>query len=188
MTVTIGENCVSVIWSMLILVQCWYNAVWPVVKCLILIILVWKAIDLRNILILNNNFFSLRGCWMPGQRPLMYDMPQALQTDIAMDDAGKLLGQVCKYAKCSFPANTRCWPNVGLMLGQWRRQWADISPALGHQLVCAGFCHFTNTLCVISNPSTCSIPTKAQRIVLTMPASEKWYIFSRIYLVHKKML
>ena len=33
------------------------------------------------------------------------------------------------------PANTRGWPNVGLMLGQRRRRWANVSPTLGQRLV-----------------------------------------------------
>ena len=34
-----------------------------------------------------------------------------------------------------YPANTRRWPDVGLMLP---RRWATISPKLGHRLVFAG--------------------------------------------------
>ena len=33
------------------------------------------------------------------------------------------------------PANTRHWPNVGLMLGQRRRRWNNISPTLSQHLV-----------------------------------------------------
>ena len=29
------------------------------------------------------------------------------------------------------PANTRCWPNAGSMLGQRRRRWTNIEPAFG---------------------------------------------------------
>ena len=42
---------------------------------------------------------------------------------------------------CSPPphtANTRRWPNVGLMLGQRRRRWASISPTVGQRIVFAG--------------------------------------------------
>ena len=38
----------------------------------------------------------------------------------------------------NIPANTRRWPNVGLMLAQRRRRWANVSPTLGQQLVFAG--------------------------------------------------
>ena len=42
-------------------------------------------------------------------------------------------------ALCPYPANTRRWPNVGLMLGQRRRRWANVSPTLGQHLVFAGY-------------------------------------------------
>ena len=35
------------------------------------------------------------------------------------------------------PANTSCWPNVGLTLGQRRRRWANVSPTLDQRLVFA---------------------------------------------------
>ena len=38
----------------------------------------------------------------------------------------------------SEPANTRRWTNVGLMLGQRRRRWANIKPTLVQRLVLAG--------------------------------------------------
>ena len=38
----------------------------------------------------------------------------------------------------SSPANTRRWPNDGLMLDQRRRRWANIHPTLGQRLVFAG--------------------------------------------------
>ena len=38
----------------------------------------------------------------------------------------------------NIPANTRRGPNAGLMLGQRRRRWANINPALGPRLVLAG--------------------------------------------------
>ena len=34
-----------------------------------------------------------------------------------------------------FPANTRCWPNAGLMLGQRLRCWPNIKPALDRRIV-----------------------------------------------------
>ena len=36
------------------------------------------------------------------------------------------------------PANTRRWNSAGFMLGQPRRRWAKIGPALGQRLVFAG--------------------------------------------------
>ena len=39
---------------------------------------------------------------------------------------------------CLNPANMRCWPNVALLLGQRRRQWASSKPTLGQRLVFAG--------------------------------------------------
>ena len=36
------------------------------------------------------------------------------------------MGQACDI----YPANTRRWTNVGLMLGQSRRRWANIKPTL----------------------------------------------------------
>ena len=36
------------------------------------------------------------------------------------------------------PANTRRWTSAGFMLGQCRRRWARIRPALGQRLVFAG--------------------------------------------------
>ena len=40
---------------------------------------------------------------------------------------------------CPFSANTRHWTNVGLMLGQRRRRWANIKPTLVQWVVFAGF-------------------------------------------------
>ena len=37
-----------------------------------------------------------------------------------------------------FPAYTRRWPNVGLLLGQRRRRWANSKPTLGQRLMFAG--------------------------------------------------
>ena len=37
-----------------------------------------------------------------------------------------------------FPANTRYSPNAAPMLGQRRRRWTNIGPALGQSLVFAG--------------------------------------------------
>ena len=43
------------------------------------------------------------------------------------------------FSSCSYnPGNTRLWSNVGLMLGQRQRQWANISPISGQRLVFAG--------------------------------------------------
>ena len=36
------------------------------------------------------------------------------------------------------PAKTKRWPNAGLMLGQRRRRWPIIDPALGQLIVFAG--------------------------------------------------
>ena len=36
------------------------------------------------------------------------------------------------------PANTRRWPNDGLMLDGRRKQWPNIGPSLGQRLVFAG--------------------------------------------------
>ena len=38
-------------------------------------------------------------------------------------------------------ADTLRWPNVGLMLGQRRRRWAHINPALGQRNVYVGQCN-----------------------------------------------
>ena len=38
----------------------------------------------------------------------------------------------------AIPANTRCWPNVGLKLAHRLRRWPNISPTLGQRLVVAG--------------------------------------------------
>ena len=37
------------------------------------------------------------------------------------------------------PTNTRRWPNVGLMLVQRRRRWANMKPTLGRRHVFAGY-------------------------------------------------
>ena len=39
------------------------------------------------------------------------------------------------------PANTTHWSNVGLMLGQRRRRWANIKPTLFQSVVFAGIVH-----------------------------------------------
>ena len=36
-----------------------------------------------------------------------------------------------------FPANMRCWPNVGFLLGQRRRRWANSKPTLCQHLMFA---------------------------------------------------
>ena len=36
------------------------------------------------------------------------------------------------------PANMICQPNVGLMLGQRRKRWANSKPTLGQRLVLLG--------------------------------------------------
>ena len=41
---------------------------------------------------------------------------------------------------CSFPANTRRWPNAGVMLGHRLRRWPNNNPTLGQRLVFAGLC------------------------------------------------
>ena len=38
----------------------------------------------------------------------------------------------------NYPANTRRWNNVDLMLAQRRRRWANIKSTLFHRLVFAG--------------------------------------------------
>ena len=42
------------------------------------------------------------------------------------------------FSPAHFPANTRHWANVGLMLGQRRRRWTNIKPILVQCLVFAG--------------------------------------------------
>ena len=47
------------------------------------------------------------------------------------------------------PANTRRWPNVGLLLDQRRRRWVNIKPTLCQRLVfvkCPPSCHCSATL------------------------------------------
>ena len=44
------------------------------------------------------------------------------------------------------PANTRRWTNVGLMLGQRRRRWANINTTLVQCLVFAGISHYQPVL------------------------------------------
>ena len=38
-----------------------------------------------------------------------------------------------------FPSNKKPQINAGLMLGQRRRRWPNISPALAHRLMLTGF-------------------------------------------------
>ena len=45
---------------------------------------------------------------------------------------------VCLPFSIQHPANTMCWPNVGLMLAQRRRRWASVSSTLGQRLVFEG--------------------------------------------------
>ena len=52
------------------------------------------------------------------------------------------------------PANTRRWPNVGLMLGQRRRRWANISPTLGQCIVFAGIAHIVYRVPETLSPAT----------------------------------
>ena len=40
---------------------------------------------------------------------------------------------------CSLTPNTRYWPEVGVMLGQRRERWSNITTTLGQYLVFAGF-------------------------------------------------
>ena len=49
--------------------------------------------------------------------------------------------------KCSDPANTRRWPNAGLLLAQRRRRWVNISPALSQSLVFTGNKHRKKRWC-----------------------------------------
>ena len=55
---------------------------------------------------------------------------------------GDVCGSCClllsRSSSLIHPANTRRWPSVGLMLGQRRRQWANISPTLDQRLLFAG--------------------------------------------------
>ena len=44
------------------------------------------------------------------------------------------------FAGTSFLANTRRWINASLMLGQHRKRWTNIQPALVQRLVHAGLC------------------------------------------------
>ena len=61
---------------------------------------------------------------------------------------------------CRYPANTIRLPNVGLMLAQRRRRWANSNPTLGKRIVFAGYLSsssylfysvFTNNVIVIVN-------------------------------------
>ena len=45
------------------------------------------------------------------------------------------------WPRTSLPSKHETLPNAGLMLGQRRRRWANINPALGQRLVLAGFVH-----------------------------------------------
>ena len=59
-------------------------------------------------------------------------------------DAGQTLSQHCINVSCFLgrpkyhPAITGRWPNAGLMLGQRRRRWLSINPALGQRLMFYG--------------------------------------------------
>ena len=47
------------------------------------------------------------------------------------------------------PENTKRWPNVGLMLVQRLRRWANINPTLGERLVSASL-----HICMLMRPET----------------------------------
>ena len=53
-----------------------------------------------------------------------------------------------QYPANPYPANTRRWPNAGLMLSHRLRRWANIRSALGQCLVFAGY--NTGNLCSVS--------------------------------------
>ena len=48
------------------------------------------------------------------------------------------LNDVNNHISNANPANTRRWPNVGLLLGQRRRRWPNSKPTLGQRLIFAG--------------------------------------------------
>ena len=54
------------------------------------------------------------------------------------DDTVPLANMVRKYST-GFSANMRRWHNVGLSLGQRRRQWANSKPTFGQRLMLTGF-------------------------------------------------
>ena len=43
------------------------------------------------------------------------------------------------FFQSNYPASTRHWDSVGLMLGQRRRRWANIKPTLSQCIVLAGY-------------------------------------------------
>ena len=63
-----------------------------------------------------------------------------LATLAALAEATAPNNNTCKiYSVHPYPANTTRWPNVGLMLGQRCRQWANISSTLGQRVMFAGY-------------------------------------------------
>ena len=60
-----------------------------------------------------------------------YDWLQAFELDGAQVNEPEVNEQG------PIPANTRRWPNAGLILCQRRRRWANIKPALGQRLLFA---------------------------------------------------
>ena len=46
-----------------------------------------------------------------------------------------------------FPANMRCWPNVGLLLGKRRIRWANSKPTLDQRPIFAGLAFDALGLC-----------------------------------------
>ena len=48
------------------------------------------------------------------------------------------LAACCVLGK-RYPANTKRWSNVGLMLGQRRRRLANFNPTLGQRIMFAGY-------------------------------------------------
>ena len=64
-----------------------------------------------------------------------YMHPKMLQCQTNISHGGRDGAPALDY---HFPANTRRWLNVVLMLGQRRRQWANIKPTLRQRLVFAG--------------------------------------------------
>ena len=54
------------------------------------------------------------------------------------------------------PADTRCWPNVGLKLGRRRRRWPNFNPTLSQRLVSLGLYGKSRELTVIKKSADIS--------------------------------
>ena len=70
----------------------------------------------------------------------------------------RVSGRLISYPAHSFPANTICWPNAGLMLAQRRRRWDNFKPALGQQIVFAGLAAAASDLEFLRLQTRCAEP------------------------------